>query len=118
MPIYRDEVARFTLRTIRASFKPKAFSRLKTVRLVSGPFVADIELIRVLARGLPSGWRTMMKCPRCSRNADVIGCVPEGLFAQAGWSCPKCSNWRGRPRKYSADLTTSNEAVTEPTCAQ
>lgn len=104
MPLYRDLVPRVTLAVLRARFSRRAFSKLKTLRLEHDGHLAEVELIKRPAPGLPSGWRTRMRCPRCGNgNAEVIGCVPAGHRVEPGWACAKatCGGWRGRPRPQS-----------------
>lgn len=106
MALYRDQVVRISLPAIRARFPPRVFATLKAVRLERCGVVADVELLRMPAPGLLSGWRSAMRCPRCSRPAEVLGCIPigYGVGVEPGWACSSstCGGWRGRPRREEA----------------
>jgi hypothetical protein len=97
--LYRDQIARLSLPAIRARFPPRVFSVLKVVKLEHLGLAAEVELVRVPAPGLPSGWRSAMRCPRCRRDVEVVGCIPPGHRIEPGWACSGCSGWRGRPRR-------------------
>ena len=106
MALYRDEVVRLSLRAIRARFPPRVWASIKVVRIEYEGIVADVELVRMDAVGLPSGWRSAMRCPRCRQRAEVLGCVQPGFAVGAGWwGCARCARWRGRPRNYQPEQT-------------
>lgn len=101
--LYRDEVVRLSLRAIRARFPPRVWAAFRAVRVEHEGIVADVELVKVDAVGLPSGWRSAMRCPRCGKCAEVLGCVPPGFDVSPGWGCARCARWRGRPRNYRTE---------------
>jgi hypothetical protein len=103
-PLYRDLVPRVSVAAVHAGFVPRVWATLKTVRLEHDGFVADVELVRVPAPGLPAGWRTMLRCPVCGHPVTVLGCVPPLYDVNPGWQCARCGAWRGRPRRYPAEL--------------
>lgn len=102
MALYRDQVVRLSLRTIRARFPPRIWARMTAVHLEHQGARVAVEIIRVAAPGLPSGWRSAMRCPRCSVLVEVVGCVPPNCDSEPGWACPRCTKWRGRPRRVVA----------------
>jgi hypothetical protein len=104
MPLYRDQVPRVTLAVLRARFSRRAFAMLKTVRLEHNGYVAEVTLIKLDEPGLPSGWRTWMQCARCSRPAEVIGCIPAGFGVEPGFACRRCGGWRGRTQRHQSEV--------------
>ncbi len=119
--LYADLVARLSAASILAGYRPRVRATLTTVRLEHDGFTAHVELVKVTAPGLPSGWRTMLRCPRCLAPVLVLGCVPAGYGVPAGWMCRRCAGWRGRARRYPAELPAPPRhaelaADTEPPC--
>lgn len=109
MALYRDQVLRLSLRAIRARFPPRVWSRMNTVHLEHQGVRAVVEIIRMSAPGLPSGWRSSMRCPRCRHSAEVLGCVSPDCDGEPGWACPQCARWRGRPRRIASETPVTGE---------
>jgi hypothetical protein len=91
MPLYRDQVTRLTLRQIRASFSPRVFAQMNSVRLELGMWKADVAIVVVKAETCHGGKKRRLISPRCQRVCDVVGCAPG-----KGWGCSQCLRWRGR----------------------
>lgn len=97
MALYRDTVTRVTLAEIRLRFKPRVYASVRSVQLEHDGITANVELVRVADRTVPSGMRRFFRCPRCGRaRANVLGAVPG-----VGWACAVCGGWRGRNRRVS-----------------
>ena len=108
MTLYRDQVLRMPLSVVRARFPPRIFRGLQRVRLEAGDASTDVELVRVPATGIPSGWATAMRCPACQRTTTVVGITRVGVPAPR-WGCAVCLQWRGRARRTPSSFTNQEK---------
>ena len=92
MALYREEVARVTLRQVRNQFSPRLFNYLSRVKLRHGTVSCDVVVEKLPGAGCFGGQRRWFRCPRCAARTVVIG------FAYDGPGCRACIGWRGRNR--------------------
>ena len=93
MPVlYRDEVARISLRRLAAEIPPRILRGKSQVRLAMGPHECEVEIVIASGAGAVRQ-RRWFRCPRCGALAGTVG-VAYGI-----WGCPKCLRWRSRRRR-------------------
>jgi hypothetical protein len=91
---YRDTVTRCSLAQLRASYSPRAYRALTTVRLECAGLECEVEIVRRGTPGCLAAERRWFVCPRCGEPAAVLGCVEE-----FGWGCRACCGWRSRNQR-------------------
>ncbi len=104
MALYRDEVARVTIRQVRNQFSPRLFNHLSRVKLRHGTVSCVVVVERIRGAGCFGGHRRWFRCPRCAARTVVIG------FAYDGPGCRACVRWRGRNRLPLGDGSVATPA--------
>jgi hypothetical protein len=92
--LYRDQVVRVSVRSLRSQFKPSVFRKLTVVTLDAGGGPVRISVVRVPERTCFAGERRIfLVCPHCANNrVNVLG------WDGTRWGCMQCLKWRGRTR--------------------
>jgi hypothetical protein len=89
--LYRDQVVRLSVRSLRSQFKPSVFRTLNAVTLAGSGGPVRVSLVRVPERTCFSGERVFLVCPHCNnQRVNVLG------WDGARWGCMRCLKWRGR----------------------
>jgi hypothetical protein len=93
--LYRDRVARFSVRYLRSHFAPRIFKGLEFIAVEGIGDPVRVRLIRIPESSCFSGERVFLACPHPScgnARANVIG------YDGQRWGCTRCLRWRGRNR--------------------
>ena len=94
MPVlYRDEVAKISLRRLAAEIPPRVLRGKSQVRLAMGPHECEVEIVLVAGVGAVRQ-RRWFRCPRCGALAGTVGVGYDGV-----WGCARCLRWRSRRRR-------------------
>lgn len=104
--LYRDQVARYSLRYLRARFSPRTFKALRYITVEGIGKPVRVELVRAPERTCFSGDRVFLRCPHpdCKNDrANVIGHDGER------WGCSRCLRWRGRNGLAGPPITRLTE---------
>ncbi len=95
MTIYREDVLRVGLRSIRAQFKPSVFKQLDHVIVEAAFNPVRVNLLREAFASCKGGMRTWLECPGCKLRTGTIG------FANGAWGCNRCQKWHGRHNPWT-----------------
>ena len=106
MPVvYRDEVTRVSLASLRTQLTPRVFKSLKTITLEHAGVRCEVAIEVATGAGCLPGERRWLRCPGCGSKVNVVAVV------DGQWRGRCCAPWRHRGRVVPRLVSTTAKAV-------